>query len=237
MKLMDDGGLTYTGVSGDKHQLRPAPGYDAVKGSEQGGDFRFSPVQFFGNQQPVWRVLFAKLELVDPILRFPFSKAATKISLDASRCLIAVLSSLGEQLHDDCRYRARNTLRPLAGWRRLSCHVAVHQFHWIGSREWETPGQHLVKRHPESIEVAPRIDRAIHSPGLFGGHVGECSGDELGRFRCLALARQARSDAETHEPDLTRREIHQNIGRLYILMNQLPFVQPAQCRCETDGEA
>src|SRR5229473_6202899 len=194
MKLMDDGGLTYTGVSGDKHQLRPAPGHDAVKGSEQGGDFRFSPVQFFGNQQAVWHVLFTKLELVDPILRFPFSKAAAKIPLDASPCLIAVLSSLGEQLHDDCRYRAGNTILPLAGWCRLSCDMAVHQFHRIGSREWKRPGQHLVKRDAKSIKVAPRIDRAIHPPGLLRRHVRKRSGDELGRFGRLALARNPRSD-------------------------------------------
>ena len=39
------------------------------------------------------------------------------------------------------------------------------------------------------------------------------------------------------EPDLTRRGIDQNIGRLQILVNQLLFVQPAKCCCETDGEA
>src|SRR6266851_9338427 len=130
----------------------------------------------------------AQREWLNATLRLPFRQAPSKISFQPGSGLVALLGVLGEQLHDDCRYRARNTLRPLAGWPRLSCHVAVHQLHWIGSREWETPGQHLVKRHPESIEVAPRIDRAIHSPGLFGCHVGECSGDEL-RFGCLALAR------------------------------------------------
>ena len=95
----------------------------------------------------------------------------------------------------------------------------------------------LVKRNAESIEVAPRIDRAIHSPGLFGGHVGKCSGDKLGSFGRLALTRKARSDPETHEPDLTRRGINHNIGRLHILVNQLPFVQPAECRRETDRQA
>jgi hypothetical protein len=38
--------------------------------------------------------------------------------------------------------------------------------------------------------VAPGFDRTIHSSGLVGRHVGECSGDELEMFRQLALAGQ-----------------------------------------------
>src|SRR5882672_7010189 len=110
MQLMDDGGLADPGVSANEHQLRLAPGYDAVKSREQRVDFRFSPVQFLWNQQPIRRVMFAKREFVDAMLRFPFSKTAPKITLEASRCLIALLSRLGEQLHDDCRNRARNTV-------------------------------------------------------------------------------------------------------------------------------
>jgi len=91
-----------------------APGYNAVEGSEQGIDFGFSPVQFLWNQQPVWRVMFAKREFVDAMLRFPFSKTAPKITLEASRCLIALLSRLGEQLHDDCRNPRPGTLFSLS---------------------------------------------------------------------------------------------------------------------------
>src|SRR6266566_9303735 len=47
----------------------------------------------------------------------------------------------------------------------------------------------------------------------------------------------ARSHPEPRRLIWTRRGIHQNIGRLCFLMNQLPFVQPAECRCETEGEA
>src|SRR5260370_1364422 len=193
VKLTDNGGFTDGGVSRDKHELGPVAGYHAVKGSQQGVDLGFSPVQFLWDQQSVRRVLFAKRKLVDAMVRFPFGKAALKIACGAGCCLISLLSSLGEQLHDDCRNRARNTLQPLAWGCRLSCDVGVHQFYWIGRREWKSPRDHLVKRHPESIEVAPRIDRAIHSPGLFRSHVRECSGDELGRFGRLALARKARS--------------------------------------------
>jgi hypothetical protein len=96
---------------------------------------------------------------------------------------------------------------------------------------------YLVKRDAKNIKIASRVDRAIHSPGLFRSHVRKCSRDELGRFGYRVLALKARSNPKAHEPKLARRGIHQDIARLYILMNQLPFVQPAECRCEIDSEA
>ena len=62
-----------------------------------------SPVQFLGNQEPVWRVVFAQREFVDVALSFPFSKATPKITFSAGCCLVAFLSSLRQQLHDDAQ--------------------------------------------------------------------------------------------------------------------------------------
>ena len=102
--------------------------------------------------------------------------------------------------------------------------MAVHPFHRIGSREGKPTGQHFVKRDAEGVKVAPRIDRAIHSSGLFRRHVGECSGDELGRFGPLVLTRKARSDTKAHEPDLAGRRVNENIGRLDVFVDQTPLV-------------
>src|SRR5438445_10249794 len=108
MELIDDGGLADAGVSANQNQLRLAAGDYAVKGSEQGIDFGFSSVQFLRNQQSIRRVMFAKWEFVDAMLRFPFRETAPQITLEASRCLIALLRRLGEQLHDDLRDRSWN---------------------------------------------------------------------------------------------------------------------------------
>ena len=101
----------------------------------------------------------------------------------------------------------------------------MHPFHRIGSREGETPGQHFVERHTEGIEVASRIDRTIHPPGLFRRHVGERSGDELGRFGRLALARKPRSDTKAHQPALAGGGVYQNIGRLDVLVDDAALMQ------------
>src|SRR6266851_7674019 len=96
VEFIDNGSLADAGVSRNEHQLRSTVGDDAVESSEEGLNFGCSPVQFFGNQQPVWRVVFAKREFVDAALSFPFSKAAPKIALSANCCLVAFLSSFGE---------------------------------------------------------------------------------------------------------------------------------------------
>src|SRR5260370_33923335 len=69
-----------------------------------------------------------------------------------------------------------------------------------------------------------KLQRAIHSSGLFWRHVGECSGDALGRFGPLVLTRKARSDTTAHEPDLAGRRVNENIGRLAVFVPQTPLV-------------
>ena len=59
--------------------------------------------------------------------------------------------------------------------------MAVNPFHRIRRREGQTPRQHFVERDPKRVEIAPGIDRTVHSSGLLRRHVGKCSGDELGR--------------------------------------------------------
>src|SRR5262249_58750352 len=98
-------------------------------------------------------VVFAKQEVVDAAPSFLFGKAAPKIALEAGRCLVALLGSLGEQLHDDCRDGGRDILHPLAWRLRLSGDMAVNPFHWIGSCERKTAGQHLEKTEPQRVEI------------------------------------------------------------------------------------
>lgn len=119
----------------------------------------------------------------------------------------------------------------------MSGDVAMHPFHGIGSGERPVPRQQFVERDAERIEVASRIDRAIHSPGLFRSHVGKCSGNELRKFGGLMLASKARGDAKSHQPNMTRRGIQQNVRRLHILVYQIPLVQPGERDCQTNGAA
>ena len=224
MQLVDDGGLADAGISGDEHQLRRATRDDAVEGCEQGVDRACSPVQCLGNQEPVWRVVRTQGERIDPPPQLPCSQALAEVGLDTRRGLIAFLSGLGEEFHDDGRDRCRDTVHPLAGRHRLSRDMAVHPLHGIGGRKGQTAGEHFIQGDAERIEIAAGIHGVIHASGLFGCHVGECPRHELGRFGRLALARQARRDPKAHQPGLARRGVHEHIGRLDVLMDEPPSV-------------
>ena len=112
------------------------------------------------------------------------------------------------------------------GWRRLPGDVAVHPLHRIGRGERQCPGEHLVEGDAERIEIAAGIDRAVHPAGLFRRHVGERSGDHLRRRGRLMLARQTRGDAEAGEPDAAACDVHQDVGRLDVLVDQISLMHP-----------
>src|SRR5258708_22755339 len=81
------------------------------------------------------------------------------------------------------------------------------------------------------------MDREIHPSSWLGGHVGERSRDELGRFRRLALARQSRGDLKAHQPDLAGARLDHDIGRFEVLVDEAPTVQLPDCGRKTDRNA
>ena len=106
-----------------------------VECGAQGIEFALSAVEFLREQKPVWRVLLAEREGVDPVLRLPCGKAAPEVARQAGRGLVALLGGLGEQLQDDGREYGRDSRQPLAGRRWLSGDVAVDPLHGIGRGE------------------------------------------------------------------------------------------------------
>ena len=204
VQLVHHRGLADAGIAGDQHQLRRAVGHDPVEGGEQRFDLALAAVERLRDQQPVRHVVRAERERLDAAVRLPFRQAPPQIDREARGGLVAVLGGLGEQLHHDRRERPRDARDPLVGRRRLPGDVAVHPFHRIGGGEGQRPREHLVERHAERVEIAAGVDRAVHPAGLLGRHVGERPRDDLRRRGRLALARQARGDAEAGKPDLRR---------------------------------
>src|SRR5262249_44386721 len=143
-----------------------------IKRRKEGLDLARSPVQFFWDQQTIWSVVLAKREIHNVSVLFPFSEAAPKIALDTGRSLVPFLGGFGEQFHHDRRDTRRHSVDSFVRRRRTPCDVAMHPSKGVGSCERQFTGQHLVKRYAEGIEVAARVDRAIHSPRLFRRHVG-----------------------------------------------------------------
>ena len=163
-------------------------------------------------------------------------KAAPEVALEARRGLVAVLGRLGEQLHDDPRDRGRDGLDPLVRRRWPPRDMAVDPLHRIGRGERQRAGQHLIERDAERIEIAARIDRAVHPSGLLGRHIGEGAGDGFGRLERLTFPRQPRGDAEAGEPHLAVGAVHQDMRRFDILVDEAAPVGLAQGAGDADRE-
>src|SRR5208282_6386428 len=66
---------------------------------------------------------------------------------------------------------------------------------------------------------------------------GERAGNGFGRLERLSFAWEARGNAETREPHLATRAVHQDIGRFDVLVDEAALVDLAQSPGNADGEA
>ena len=106
----------------------------------------------------------------------------------------------------------------------------------VGGSERQRAGQQLVQGDAQRVEIAPGIDRAVHAPGLFRGHVGERAGDDLGRRGRLALAGEPGRDAEAGEPHVTGVVDERVRGLDVPVDDALPVGLSKRCR-QADGDA
>ncbi|MNR17884.1 hypothetical protein D3C85_1345750 [compost metagenome] len=131
--------------------------------------------------------MLAQRKGINAAQMLPVGQALAQIMLDTCGRLVTLLGGFGEQLHHNVREHPGDGFDPHVGWQRLFGNMAMHPFDRVRGHEWQRAGQHLVQRDAEGIEVAARIDRAVHLAGLLGCHIGERAGDGFGR---LSLAGQ-----------------------------------------------
>ena len=101
MKLVDDDRLADAGVSREKDQLRPATGSDTMERPDKTLNLAFPSVELFWYQQAVRQVVRAQQEGIDVTSQMPIGEAPSEISLETGGGLVAFLSVLREELHDD----------------------------------------------------------------------------------------------------------------------------------------
>src|SRR5712672_3004284 len=237
VQLVDYRRLADARVARDQNELRAAMHHDAVEGGKQGGDLALASVELLRDHQPLRRVLQTKRERLDPADRLPGGEALAEIRLDSRGGLVALLGGLLEKLHDDHRKWGRHRPCKLAQRDGLSRDVTVDQLDRVNCGEGQRAGQQLVKGGPQRVQVASRVDRAVHPAGLFGRHVGERARDHLWRGGGLALARQTRSDAEPRQPHAAACRFHQDICRLDVLMDEATLMHMAERARERDRDA
>ncbi len=235
-QFLDNGGLADACVSGDEREFEVAAGGDPLDGPQQGRDLRFASVELLGHREPTRYILHAKTEWRDPGVRFPFLSATSQVGLETCGRLVAILAGLGEKLHHDGGQRGRHRWLPFGQMNGLPCNVAMDPFKRIGRVEGQQACQHLVEHDAQRIEIAARVDGAVHAPGLFGRHVGRRAGDHLRRPQRLAFALQPRRKGEAGEPRRTGVEVDEHVAWFQVPVHQARIVRAAQGRCDSDGD-
>ena len=236
VQLVDQRGFSDARIARHQHQLRGTLGDDTIEGGEEGVGLGLAAIEFFRDQQPVGDILPPQRKGVDAALGLPGCEALPEIGFEAGRRLVTVLGGLGEKLQDDGRDLTGDALHPLARGHRLPGDMAMNPFHGIGGRERQRPRQHLVEGDAQGVEIAAGIDRAIHPAGLLRRHIGKAAGNDLGRRRRLALARQPGGDAEARQADIAGG-VDEQVFRLDVLMDEAAPMQLSERRRQRDGEA
>ena len=162
--------------------------------------------------------------------------APPEIGLHARRGLVPIFRCLREKLHDEVGNYPGNFAESFVWRHGLPGNVAVHPLHGIRRGKGQRPGQHLIEGDAKRVEIAAGIHRSIHPAGLFRRHVGESALDRLGRPRILPLPGQARRQVHAGEPGTTALELHQDVRRRNVLINEAPSVEAAQCSGDSDGD-
>ncbi|WP_341272032.1 hypothetical protein [Paraburkholderia ginsengiterrae] len=96
MQLVDDRRLANTRIARDKHQFDHPAAHDTIERCNKSFNLCLASVQFFGDQQPVGRVVRTQRERVDAVVRLPCHKARPEVSLDTRGGLVTVLSRFCE---------------------------------------------------------------------------------------------------------------------------------------------
>lgn len=234
--LIHQRGLADAGIARHQHQLGCSLDRYPVEGGQQAAGFVLAAIQGLGHQQAFGDVLAGQGEGRDGAGGLQLQQAARQVGGEAGGGLVALLGGLGQQLQDDVRHRAGQSVDPLGRAGRLAGDVAVDPFHRIGGAERKLAGDQLVQGDAQGIQVAAGIHRPVHAPGLFGGDIGQGADDGGGRFAALLLAGNARGGAEAGDPRRAGQGIHQQGAGMDGLVHQLVPVHALHRRGDGDGD-
>jgi len=169
-------------------------------------------------------------------VRLPLHEAAPEIGLNPGGRLIALLGRLCEQLHHDCRELGGHCRDPLFGRCRLPSNMTVDPLERVSGGKGQRCGEHLVEGNAERVQIAACVDRSIHPACLFRRHVVQRARNDLRRVGILVLARGTGRVAESREPGIAARSVHQDIRRLDVLVDEAAFMHSSDRRGNSDGD-
>jgi hypothetical protein len=221
-----------------RHEQRgAAAGRDTLEDDEQLGDLGLAAVEAVARAERARDIGAAQREQIHDAGALELVQAMHEIDAHAIAALIALLRRLGQQLHDHGG-QARRYGRPhLVRWGRLSRELAVKQFERVRRLERRPADQHFVERAAQRVQVGAVVDAPVRPARLFRRHVRERTLEPRDIGRRAALPRKTARDAEIRKTHVERLGIHDDVGRLDVLVDDPLAVDLAQDGREADAGA
>ena len=112
----------------------------------------------------------------------------------------------------------------------------MHDFQRIRGLERQPPGEHLVQRHAEGVEIGPIVHVAVHPARLLGRHVRDRALQHIRMARRTVLEGQPRRDAEVDERRASHGPVDQDVVGIDVLVNDAAPVQGGDSVGELDAQ-
>ena len=243
VQLVDQRRLADARVPRD-HEARPLAAAHAIEGPGHPRDLGVAAMEPLRHLKAVRHVVAPESEEFGgraPIVgllagRVEAGQDLGEVGVEAPGRAVPLLRGLGEQLHHHAGERLGERRIDVARRRRVRGDVRVDQRHRIRRREGEPPGEELVQRAPQRIEIGPVVDRPVHSPRLLRGHVGERPLQHRGVGGEVPLLGEGRSDAEIDDLELARRGIAHDVRRVDVLVDHAAGVDLGERAGHRDGD-
>jgi len=147
--------------------------------------------------------------------------------------LVAVFGVFGEQFEDN---RTDGGIDLFGEGGDRFGDVAVDHFHRIGAAEGQVAGEHLVEGDAEGVVVAAVVELAVHSPGLFGGHVGEGAFDLVGVEPVLPFVFEAAGDGEVDQFEFEAVGVDEDVVGFDVFVDDSLVVELMEGLRELEGD-
>jgi hypothetical protein len=98
------------------------------------------------------------------------------------------------------------------------------------------PGQNLVKRDAEGVEIGAEVHGAIHAAGLLRGAVGKRAFNQLWIAYIGLLEVETRRNAEVDDPDAALLEIDEDVERGDVFVDDVLVMNLRQRTRRGDGD-
>jgi hypothetical protein len=156
--------------------------------------------------------------------------ARCQIAAERGRALVALLGLLLQELHEDARERLREVGAQGAGGLGHARDVGVDQRERIGELERRAAGRGQVEDGSERVQIAARVDAAVHPAGLLGCDVALAARGPVRRGgarsggRAADVATQAPRVSEVDQGSRERDRIDQDVGRRDVAVDDAGVV-------------